>query len=171
MPSNFCPTAERDPSKYSVWCPLWLVRISTVSCPRWAPGTIPFSPFGSYFSCLVIVSSYACPDLYSAESPRGTLCKFPWSSFCGAYRVAFFSVFCPAHFRYLGILSLSSIFLKQGGHQALPGFHPFFVSWPGNSLGSKLGKLFVSHLLEITVLHCLLPNILRLLFYIFCMGF
>lgn len=32
---------------------------------------------------------------------------------------------------------------------------------PGNSLGSKLGHLFFPHLLEVTVLHCLLSNALR----------
>lgn len=69
-----------------------------------------------------IVSSYAHPGLDSAEFSKGTLCKSPRSSFC----VAFWPVFCPADFCHLGLPALSSIFLNQRDHQALPGFPPFF---------------------------------------------
>ena len=73
-----------------------------------------------------IVSSCARPDLCSAESSRGTLCKSPWSSLCVAFS---FPVFCPANFSCLGLLALSSIFPNQGEYQALPVF-PFFCKRP-----------------------------------------
>lgn len=73
-----------------------------------------------------IVSSFVRPDLCSAESSRGTLCKSPWSSHCVAFS---FPVLCPANFSCLGFLALSSIFPNQGEYHTLPVF-PFFCKLP-----------------------------------------
>ena len=104
----------------------------------------------------MVLPSNACADEYSAEYSVGTLCSSPGSLLFPALSSLLSSLAAPATLVSPALSSVSA----QGQHQALLGVPAL---WPENSLDGRLWGLasLVSHLSEITVLHCLVSSILK----------
>lgn len=127
--------------------PEWLLRRGSLLSPGWALSTVvPFNPLRP-FSPQPGVVFYKFTHLCWPLSPLGVLC--PWT-----------------------LATLDCTFQPLGVFHAPPGI-PHLVLQPGNSFKGITQSvavliLFVFHLSGVTVLCCLMANVFRTLFYIFC---
>lgn len=156
----------------AVWCfPVCLEGTGTVLRLRWTLGMVLSNPFRQFFPQTQMISSHLCANQYLAQFLERFSTDL-WSSL--SVKVSLL-VFCCIHSSCFG-LSRLSVFSTQG------------VSWlpPLDSLslgcsleilsrqytGTNVGLfLFVSYLSRITVLHCLLSSVMKIIVLLYFVCF
>lgn len=120
----------------------------------------------------MVVSSHAHLDQYSPDDQRGTLHRFLELSLC----VSLLSlVLCPANSSHLvlpGLSTPSPKFRKSDGSTWVPTSRA--ATWKHSQAVSSLSGNLGAHLFyfsEISILYCLMFNVLKLLFYVFFLVF